>query len=69
MLMAEPLDQEELVKRMRAILDGTHEYTGGEYRGGHEDHITADDLLCETLRLLGYGELVDVYEQIPKWYS
>ena len=32
-------------------------------------HINADNLLCEVLRKLGFGELVNVYERVHKWYS
>ena len=32
-------------------------------------HIEADDILCDVLKKLGYEELVDVYEQVGKWYA
>lgn len=32
-------------------------------------HAEADDLMCELLRELGYGEGVDVFEDMPKWYA
>ena len=32
-------------------------------------HINADNLLCEVLHKLGFGELVNVYERVKKWYS
>jgi hypothetical protein len=32
-------------------------------------HIEADDILCNVLKKLGYEELVDVYEQVGKWYA
>lgn len=32
-------------------------------------HVNADNLLCEVLRKLGFGELVNVYERVHKWYS
>ena len=32
-------------------------------------HINADDLLTEMLRLMGYTEIVDVYDNIKKWYD
>lgn len=34
-----------------------------------EDHEIADDLLCKLLRRLGYDEIVDIYEDIEKWYA
>jgi hypothetical protein len=32
-------------------------------------HIKADDLLCDLLTELGYGELIARYEAIGKWYA
>ncbi len=34
-----------------------------------EGHYAADCVLCELLRSLGFGSVVDVYEQIGKWYA
>lgn len=34
-----------------------------------EAHIFMDDLMCETLRSLGYGEGVDIFENTHKWYA
>ena len=32
-------------------------------------HSYADDLMCETLTELGYGEGVKIFEDEEKWYS
>lgn len=32
-------------------------------------HYNADKVLCAMLRDLGYDEIVDIYEAIPKWYA
>ena len=32
-------------------------------------HRKADIFLCEVLTQLGYGELVERYEKLGKWYS
>ena len=32
-------------------------------------HANADMYLCNFLRDLGYDDVVDVYEQIEKWYA
>lgn len=32
-------------------------------------HIKADSILCEILMREEYNELVDLYGQVPKWYS
>jgi hypothetical protein len=38
---------------------------------GDEDlnHIAADNILCETLELLGQKELADMFYDVQKWYS
>jgi len=33
------------------------------------DHGEADKALCLFLRSLGYGELVDEWEKVDKWYA
>ena len=33
------------------------------------DHYEADLLLCDLLEKLGYAEVVEVYKELPKWYS
>lgn len=32
-------------------------------------HEKMDDLMCSTLRNLGYGEGVDIFENTPKWHA
>lgn len=32
----------------------------------HED---ADNVLCELLSYLGYDDIVNLYQQIDKWYA
>ena len=34
-----------------------------------EDHIIADEYLCELLESLGYGEVVEEWRKVHKWYS
>jgi hypothetical protein len=41
-----------------------------EYKGDPEAaHCAADGLLLVILRNLGYGEMVDEYHKIDKWYA
>ncbi len=36
----------------------------------HEDaHSDADEILCELLISLGFKELIEIYNEIDKWYS
>lgn len=32
-------------------------------------HVKADELMCAVLRDLGYVKGVEIFEQMPKWYS
>lgn len=32
-------------------------------------HHNMDDIMCDLLRSLGYGEGIDIFENTPKWYS
>ena len=34
-----------------------------------ENHYDADQLLMEIARRAGYGEAVDAYDDIPKWFE
>lgn len=40
------------------------------YTGDLEvDHAKADEILCQLLTELGFGEIVDKYEDVEKWYA
>lgn len=32
-------------------------------------HASADRILCELLIELGYGNVVEAWEEVPKWYA
>jgi len=34
-----------------------------------ECHSLFDELLCEILIKHGYGDIVDAFKKMPKWYS
>lgn len=54
------IDEAEVIERIKCNC-----FTGNP----EEDHENADDILCDFLRLLGYEELVDVYESVSRWYA
>ena len=56
----------EALERARKIV--AKNTVGGEYEpdGGHPE---LDDLLCDVLRSLGYGELVDFYLAQDRWFE
>ena len=73
---------EVLEKQRRAIEDHNHQANVKKYvaklkkinasdenRGAEYTHVDADRILCELLRKLGYSDVVDVWKDVPKWYS
>jgi hypothetical protein len=32
-------------------------------------HYDADRILCDIVSKLGYKEIVDIWEKVPKWYA
>lgn len=37
--------------------------------GSEVGHIAADEILCELLSELGFKEIVEEFEKLPKYYS
>lgn len=52
---------EEFKKQMHEIV-----MLGGD---PEQAHIEADNLMCELLTSLGYGEGIAVYSAAEKWYA
>ena len=50
----------EFAFRMREIKDEMDTEYG---------HVVADDLMCEVLRDLDYGEGIGIYEGMDRWYA
>lgn len=58
--MTTPITPDEFRDRMvQAAVPGDPEVS----------HARMDDLMCETLRSLGYGSGVNVFEDSYKWYA
>ena len=57
--MTEPMTPDQFYDRMLEFKDFDQE-------GGH---IEMDDLMAETLKELGYGDGMDVYDKFGKWYA
>lgn len=54
-----PYEFTEAMWRIRIDPDGTPE----------DKHIEADDLMCELLTKLGYGDGVKEFKKMERWYS
>ena len=44
-------------------------YQLAENGDAEADHIKADELMCQLLTSLGYGEGVKIFREMYKWYS
>lgn len=53
----------EFAAKMQVILDAGIE---PDLEG---PHIDADDLMCEVLIELGYGEGVNIFHNVRKWHA
>ena len=45
------------------------ELVNKKYTDNEEDHVDADEILCDMLNALGYKDLTDAWDNIGKWYS
>jgi hypothetical protein len=55
------MSPEEFKDKMQAIFDLRED--------AETQHINMDDLLCETLIELGYGEGIKIFNNARKWYA
>ncbi len=60
-----PMTPEEFAVQMREAYE--HHYV--ENDDEEYVHIVMDDIICNLLRQLGYGEGIDIFNNTPKWYS
>ena len=60
---------EEFKAKMREIYDGKHADLLGKRFDEEQTHELADELMVELLRSLGYGEGVDIFWNMHKWYA
>ena len=56
--MITPAEFEQRMKELREDIEDIE-----------ERHIKADELLCETLKSLGYDAGVKLFERTRKWYA
>ncbi len=65
-----PMDKE--YKQTAATIEAAAKMKGLFSGIGHDKekfHFEADELLCDTLDDLGYGEMVGIFRRAGKWYS
>ena len=55
------MDEQEALEAL-ILLQGSDDY--------ENTHVLADAILCDLLKALGHGDVVEAYENItPKWYA
>lgn len=52
----------------QAMADARHKFDEDKYDEEYV-HIKMDDIMCDLLRSLGYGEGIDIFNNTPMWYS
>jgi hypothetical protein len=46
-----------------------YEIRDAEHNDVETKHIDADEIMCEVLIELGYGEGITIFQKMKKWYS
>lgn len=54
------MSPDEFLEKMKKCFDNESPEWG---------HINADNLMCDLLRKLGYGDGIDFFEKQERWYS
>ncbi len=57
-----PMQPHEFARRMREIAQSAED-------DPEVGHLKADNLMIELLRSLGYGEGVNIFDEMPRWYA
>lgn len=57
--MSEKMTPEEFLAKMQECVTGDIE----------RDHGAADDLMCNLLIQLGYGEGIKIFKEMERWYA
>jgi len=56
--------QKELIAKVKADL-----FKAVDNQDIENAHTDADDSLCELLNGFGFGEIVEIYNNVDKWYA
>ena len=54
------MTKDEAIKRLKEIQENEDQ---------EQAHVDADGVLCELLQTLGFGDVVEEYNHIAKWYA
>jgi hypothetical protein len=67
--MDEAKKMNEIEKEFSERIFATEMRRISEHKDTEMAHIMADELMCKLLRELGYGDGVDIFENMNKWYE
>lgn len=54
------MTREQAIEKLKNL------HGSGDVEAAHGD---ADDVLCELLKALGYGDVVAAWDDVEKWYA
>lgn len=57
-------EQQDLVSKTKKTLEQAKLNRDIEYA-----HVNADEALCELLKGLGFNDIVDLFDEVDKWYA
>lgn len=60
---------EEFAECMQRLQDRLNDPKESLHYDKELTHMSMDDLMCETLRELGYEKGIDIFEETEKWYA
>lgn len=66
MMAEEVMTPETFTRKMKELYADTSTFPSCDIE---DMHGKADDLMCEALRSLGYGEGVEFFENSTRWYA
>ena len=61
--------KKDIKKEMKFIESEMRDLIEYSRRDTEEAHEIADDLLLKALSMLGYDDLINLYNQVRKWYA
>ena len=59
----------EFAERMREIATLSKSIYDDPYNNEETSHAAADRLMADALRGLGYGDGIDIFDSMTRWYS
>ena len=68
MNVTEVMENDAVEKALRSLMAIMNEYDNGEM-DREDTHYFGDSAIIEFIRNIGYDNVADAWEKLPKWYS